>query len=177
MVYRPREDSYLLKEFLEKKDLEEKTCLDIGTGSGILAITMAKTGADVTAIDIDPEALEYATERAEEEGLSNEIKFMESNLFENIVRGQEFDLITFNPPYLPKEKGVKNDKTWSGGENGVEATEKFLENVNNYLKDQGEALVILSSHSEIEELIENYSLEVVEKEKTWFETLYIGKLG
>ncbi|MFB6215986.1 MAG: methyltransferase, partial [Candidatus Aenigmatarchaeota archaeon] len=83
-------------------DVEGRKCLDIGTGSGILAVTMAKKGAEVVAADINPEALEAARDRADQE--DTDIKLVESDLFENIE--EEFDLIVFNPPYLPGEEGV-----------------------------------------------------------------------
>lgn len=170
-VYDPGEDSFLLKNYISEIDLEEKNALDMGTGSGIIALEMAKKGAEVTAIDINPEAIEEVSRKAEEEEL--EIKVKESNLFENLE--EKFDLIVFNPPYLPGEKGVGDEEIWRGGEKGIELTERFLDETDNYLTEEGYALLILSSRAEYRSVVEDYNLEIVESEDLWFETLYIAR--
>lgn len=168
MIYRPREDSYLLRDYIESLELKGKKVLDMGTGTGILAITAAEKGAEVIAADIDPGALEVARENAGEEGFE-EIEFVESDLFENI--DSKFDLIVFNPPYLPG-----NDyRELEGGEAGVELTERFLEEAGDYLEEEGYVVFIGSSRSDIEGLKEKFDLEQIESEKLWFETLYLFK--
>ena len=79
---------------------EIKTILDIGTGSGCIALSLAKAfdTAHVTAIDINPQALKLAKQNAKYNELKN-ISFIESNLFDNI-KDQTFDLIVSNPPYI-----------------------------------------------------------------------------
>lgn len=170
-VYEPAEDSFLLRDFVSELDLEGEKALDMGTGSGVIAVEMANQGADVTAADINPEALEVTRERAEEAGV--DIDFVESDLFEDIE--QEFDVITFNPPYLPGEEGVGDEEIWLGGEEGTEVVSEFLEKVDNYLRPGGEAYVILSSRSDYEELANEYDLEIVDTEKLWFEELFVAK--
>ncbi len=171
MVYKPAEDSLLLKSVLEGMDLEKKKCLDMGTGSGIIGRVMAESGAKVVSTDIDPEALEHAKRKAEE-GLA--IEFVESDLFENIESG--FDLIAFNPPYLPGREGLGEENVWRGGETGVELTLNFLETARNHLKDGGEVLLVASSRAELERLHEKFDLEIIQEKELWFETLYVLKL-
>lgn len=171
-VYQPGEDSLLIKEYLEELNLEGKKVLEIGTGSGILALTAAEQGAEVTAVDINTEALERAREEAEERDL--DIDFVESDLFGNVE--SSFDLIIFNPPYLPREEeDLGDEEIWSGGKKGIEVSRKFISRVDSYLGDEGEALLLLSSKAEYEELVEEYSLEIVEEEKLWFEVLYLAR--
>lgn len=172
-VYTPGEDSYLLEKFLEELDLEGKKVLDMGTGSGILAVKAAEKGADVTAADINSEAVEEARENVIQEGLEDRIDFVQSDLFENIDR--TFDLITFNPPYLPGEKGVGDEEIWHGGEKGIELTEEFLSQARNHLTESGECLIIISSRADSEALVEEYSLEIVDERNLWFETLYLAR--
>lgn len=167
MIYRPREDSYLLREFIESRDLEGKKVLDMGTGTGILAVAAAKNGAEVVAADINPEAIKTAEEKAREENVAEKIHFVDSDLFESIDSG--FDLIVFNPPYLPGEEY----KELQGGETGVELTERFLEDVENYLYEEGSAVFIASSRSNTDVLKQRFDLELLESEKLWFETLYL----
>lgn len=167
-VYPPREDTYFLLEFLKDKELEGKKFLEMGAGNGLISIQAAKKGAEVTAVDINSEALRRIELEAEE-GL--EIKTVESDLF-NRVDGV-FDLIVFNPPYLPGKKDMKGDETWKGGEKGVEVTERFLDGVNDYLDEEASVYVIVSSLSEYDDMVDEYGLEVVGEKGLWFEKLYI----
>jgi release factor glutamine methyltransferase len=75
---------------------------DIGTGSGILAITLAVhlPQAEITAIDISPEALAIARHNAETHHVAHRIHFVESDLLTTIPN-QQFDAIVSNPPYVP----------------------------------------------------------------------------
>ncbi len=167
MIYRPREDSYLLKEYIESLDLEGKKLLDVGTGTGILAVAAAEKGAEVVASDINPEALEIARENALDREVDDRIEFVESDLFENIE--DRFDVIVFNPPYLPG-----NDyRELEGGKTGVELTERFLEEVGEYLEEGGFTVFIASSRSDIERLGEKFEIEKLDARKLWFETLYL----
>ena len=167
MIYEPREDTYLLKNTIEGLELKDKQVLEVGTGSGLIAEKMSEMGADVTASDINEEALE---------DLSGDITAIKSDLFENITGS--FDLIVFNPPYLPgeeKESELESSETWLGGEKGIEVTEKFLQDCKSHLNKGGEALVVLSSLASIDDLMEKYGLEVVDTESLWFETLYVAR--
>lgn len=171
MTYPVREDTLLLKRKVEELPLEGKKVLEIGTGNGIVAVTAAEKGAGVTATDIDPEALEDARERAEKSDVSGKLKFLESNLFEEIEGS--FDYILFNPPYLPGKKEVEDDSTWRGGEKGIEITKKFLEAARDHLEEEGEIYFVASSRSRIEDL--DRDIEQVDREKLWFEKLYLFK--
>lgn len=171
-VYQPREDSFLLRNYIENLELEGKQILDMGTGSGLIGIEAAKQGAEVVSVDINPEAIETARENAREENAGN-IDFVESDLFENI--DGEFDYIFFNPPYLPGREGVGDEEIWRGGETGIELTVEFLQQASEHLKEGGEILVVLSSHADYEEVIEDFDLEIVDSEKIWFENLYLAR--
>lgn len=170
-VYKPGEDTYLLLNYLEKQDLEDKKFLDMGTGNGEIALKAAEKGAKVTAADINPEAIKYAREKAKEKGL--DIEFIESDLFENIE--DKYDIIAFNPPYLPGKKGLGDEKIWRGGKKGIKTTEQFLSRINPYLRPSGYALIIGSSQADLKNLKDNFNLSVVDKEKIWFEELQILK--
>ncbi|MFB6292223.1 MAG: 50S ribosomal protein L11 methyltransferase, partial [Candidatus Nanohaloarchaea archaeon] len=77
-VYQPAEDTFLLKEHVEKLELEGEKVLEIGTGSGIIAVTAAEKGAKVVATDVNPDALEAAEKLAAEEGVEESMDFVES---------------------------------------------------------------------------------------------------
>ena len=170
MVYTPREDSYLLKRFVSTLDLEGTRVLDMGTGTGIIALEMARQGANVTAADINPEALQMAKKNAESENLEN-IEFVETDLFEDIE--QSFNLITFNPPYLPKKQGQETtEKEWYGGETGSEITSKFIQNSQPYLEQNGAYLTITSNKAQ-KNLKNHKNTQTIQKKKIFYETLYL----
>jgi release factor glutamine methyltransferase len=170
-VYEPAEDSFLLRDYISELELEGKKVLDMGTGSGFIALEMAEKGAEVTAVDKNLEAVKTVDRKAAEKEI--EIEARESDLFENVE--QKFDLIAFNPPYLPGEKGVGDEEIWRGGEKGTELTERFLENIDSYLTEEGYAVVILSSRADHERITEKYELEILRTEKLWFETLFLAR--
>ena len=140
-VYKPREDSYLLAEQVKKYAKQAKKILDIGTGSGIQAITakQANPKADVWACDINPKAISLAKKNSE-----LDIKFIQSNLFENIT--ENFDLIIFNTPYLPPDLEPK-DIQWSGG---AELINKFLKQAKKHLSKDGKIIFLFSSLTHLE---------------------------
>ncbi len=168
-VYEPAEDSYMLIDAL--KDAKGKV-LDMGTGTGIVAIHLALMGCDVTAVDINEKAVENALYNARINGV--ELKAIKSDLFEN-VEGK-FDIIVFNPPYLPT-KG--EDIAWDGGEEGIEIIDRFLFHAINYLVDNGEIYIIMSSLGNVEQILNKYKrtykIEKIMEKAFFFERLYVYK--
>lgn len=167
-VYQPREDSKMLAKAVLEKDLEGKKCLDMGTGTGIIGLKMFHAGAEkVVSADVNMEAVEEAREKLSEFDSS---EVVQSDLFENIEGG--FDLIAFNPPYLPEdEEDVDDEGMWVGGKSGEELTEEFLEQAEKHLNEGGEILFVVSSNSDFE--INEF--EIVDTENLWFEDLYVLK--
>lgn len=77
--------------------------LDIGTGTGAIAVALAKIlgrSASVTALDVSPAALECAAFNARANGVDERIRFVESDLFSGLEKNETFDLIVSNPPYI-----------------------------------------------------------------------------
>jgi release factor glutamine methyltransferase len=101
--------------------------LDIGTGSGAIALALAteRPKARITATEISTAALQIARENADQLQLSDRVHFVEGSLFEP-VRGEEFDLVVSNPPYLarsgaeelPPELDHEPEEALFGGEDG-----------------------------------------------------------
>lgn len=128
----------ILDKFSEKKDV-----LEIGTGSGAMAIVLAKKmKANITATDISAKALDIAKENAEINNVN--IKFIESNLYEKI--NEKFDLIISNPPQqktetinlLEKEGKMITPRVASdGGKDGFVLYNAIKDNAKKYLKPNG----------------------------------------
>src|SRR3989344_797180 len=177
-VYDPREDSTMLEKHV--RQYAKGLVLDMGTGSGIQAITAAYNDKvkSVIALDIQEEAIE----RCKKNIKGRKITFLVSDLFEIFkankeLKNKKFDTIIFNPPYLPEDIKLK-DLTVDGGKNGYEVLERFLDNANNYLKPDGIILILFSSltkKDKVEEFIKNNLLEfeLLENQKIFFEELYV----
>jgi len=79
---------------------EEDDVLDIGTGSGIQAVFAGEKAANVTAVDINPEAVKYAKINARNNKLGDRINVYQGDLFEKLSSKNKYDVIIFTPPYL-----------------------------------------------------------------------------
>lgn len=176
-VYHPAEDSELLAEALLMERLEGSKVLDIGCGSGFLAILAAKRGARVTAVDIDRAAVVATLDNAIKCGVS--LKAEISDLFEAV--GQEkFDVIVFNPPYLPEDMPRYADRRWSGGATGRETIGRFIDGAGRHLNESGTVLLLASSLSEIGKVMErfcrnSFRAEIVSRKKIPWEELAVIK--
>ena len=167
MIYEPREDSFLLAKYIEKFAFGK--ILDIGTGSGVQAEVALKNTNNVLAVDINKECVNYAKRK----NINAEV----SDLFSNI--NEKFDLVIFNPPYLPDEELEDNESKLitTGGTYGYEILERFFSQVNKYLNKNGKILIVFSSltnKNKINIIIKknNFKFELLEKQKIFFEILY-----
>ena len=161
MIYEPAEDSYLLQKFVKK--LVKGKVLDMGTGSGIQALSVK---GDVLAVDINAEAVKVCKDKG--------LNCIESDLFEN-VKGK-FDWIIFNPPYLPEDEREPEDSklATTGGKKGDELLKRFLSEAKDYLLPGGKVLVLISSLTgKASELFCEYKWELLGSEKCFFEVLEV----
>lgn len=155
-VYVPAEDSYLLADSLEIS--EGQSVLEIGTGSGIVAMYASRLTDNITVTDINFDACELARKNFEANGIES-IEILFGNLFEP-VGNRKFDVILFNTPYLPTEDGDVIDDTlnyaFDGGLNGRKVIDMFLDEVGNHLNDGGIVQMIQSSLSGNEETLDRF---------------------
>lgn len=202
-VYEPAQDSYLLEKFVKK--YAKGLVLDMGCGSGILAKSAIQKADFIIGLDINKDAIKYCKKNIKNKNIlflkSNLFEIFSDNFFfydeidnkinifskkkvkykeekQTLVKKQiKFDLIVFNPPYLPQEL-KERDKALEGGKKGYEVIQKFLEDVSKYLKSDGKILLLFSSFSnkgKIIDLIKKNNLKYVElaKEHIFFEDLYV----
>jgi len=173
-VYEPAEDTFLLISALEKLDLKNKNILEIGTGSGIISLFAARLAKSVVAVDINPEAISCAKENAAQNKIGN-IEFKESDLFKNI--DEKFDIIVFNPPYLPDEP-LTEDIALDGGPDGRKTIERFLKGAPKFLNPRGRILLLESSISSYEKTMQHFertgfSAKIIAREKFNWEELIV----
>jgi release factor glutamine methyltransferase len=176
-VYEPAEDSLLLLKNLV--DVKGKEVLEIGVGTGLISIACAKKGAKkVVGVDINPQAIKLSKENAK---LNNvDVLFLESDLFENV--NGKFDVILFNPPYLPTSEEDRIDGylnyAFDGGKHGREVLDRFIENLPNYLKNGGVVQILQSSLTGEEKTVNKlkslgFEVEKVDSLKVPFEELMV----
>jgi len=139
-VYQPAEDSALLARTALGRISAGDRVLDVGTGSGYVAATLADAGADAVGVDLSPLACREATD--------NGVPVVRGDLVAPF-RDASFDLVAFNPPYLPTPAEAEWDD-WmehalSGGEDGRRLVDPFLDTVGRVLAPGGESLLLVSS--------------------------------
>ncbi|MHC4177478.1 MAG: peptide chain release factor N(5)-glutamine methyltransferase [Planctomycetota bacterium] len=128
---------------------------DVGTGSGVLAVCAAKHLPDcrVLAIDVSPAALAVARANAADHGVTEQIEFVESDLFSAVQPGRRFDFIVSNPPYV----GTEEEKTLAeevrefephvalyAGKRGTEVVEALIPQAAGRLNPAGHLLIEVS---------------------------------
>lgn len=164
----------LAKLYFKSNENKAIEVLDIGTGSGAIALAVAQEmpHSKVLAVDISPVALELATENAKLNSIQN-IEFTKSDLFQNVEN--TFDLIISNPPYirssvmLELEQEVKKfdpSNALDGGEDGLDFYRAICAEANSYLNESG-YLIFEIGYDQSEDLrsLENENLEYLETVK------------
>jgi release factor glutamine methyltransferase len=157
----PRPDTEVIVEealnLCRKIDSSEIKILDIGTGSGAIALALASeiTGVKIVATDISPAAVNLAQKNAAAWGLKEKIDFRQGNLFEPV--DGIFDIIVCNPPYISAREyeklpaGVKNyeprEALWAG-KSGLEFYEKLIYQAAGFLQKNGWLLLEIGAKQE-----------------------------
>jgi HemK-related putative methylase len=179
MIYQPAEDSFLMSRILKEKlpELLKKNpdlkFLEIGTGSGIhleTAKNLRIKKENIYSSDIDKKSVSHC----------NLLGFncIHSNLFDKIPR-QKYDLIIFNPPYLPEDAREPKDSklATTGGKKGSEIILNFLKQAKNFLEKNGKIFLITSSLSEdIDFKKLGYEAKEIGCEKLFYERLCIWEI-
>ena len=126
--------------------------LDLGTGSGLLAISAALSGAgSVTAVDLNPEAVISCRTNASMYGLGGILRAVQGDMFEP-VRGERFDLIVCNPPYLRGEASSPGTLAYMAGTN-FEWLRRFATSAHDYLAPGGRCLLVLADSTDVRAIL------------------------
>ncbi len=178
-VYQPAEDSQLLADAVCERlaaDADD-VILEVGTGSGYIAGRISETtDARVIASDVNP----HAVRQARGEG----VETVRADLVSPFA-DDAFDVVAFNPPYLPTDPETEWDdwmeRALSGGEDGRAVIDPFLERVGRVLAPGGVVYLLVSSLTGVDEVAERageagFSAVAVADESFPFETLTILEL-
>jgi release factor glutamine methyltransferase len=151
-VFHPRFfiTSEFFASFIGRLDLSGKRVADVGTGSGILALAAARAGAaEVTAIDINPNAAVTAAENARANRLEAHVTAMCSNLLSAVAPEAQFDVIFSSPPSFPGEPRDLADRAWHAGPNYRDIASLF-DQARERLAPGGCLYILLSSDSDLD---------------------------
>ncbi len=188
-VLTPRMETELLVEQVLKcqKNFKNCTILDLGTGSGAIAVAIAKNcDAKVTAIDVSKVALSVAEQNAKKNDVR--IEFLHSNLFQDLKRKRKFDIIVSNPPYIPSSEIEKLDKNvrecdplvaLDGGEDGLDFYREIISKLGKRLNSGGYVFfeVGKGQASEVKKLLKESGFEEIKTTKDYnkIERIVSGK--
>ncbi len=171
----PRPDTEILVEEVIKlaKSINAKKILDLCTGSGAIAVSLAKyiEGSQITATDISRKALSIAKLNATNNNVEDKITFVSSDLFQNISE-EKYDIIVSNPPYIKRkviktlDKEVKKEPiiALDGGNDGLDFYKKIIGNAYQYLKYKG-YLCLEIGYDQKDEVI-----DLINKEEKYIDT-------
>lgn len=176
-VYEPAEDSYLLADTALELVKDDMNVLEIGTGTGFVsAVLKANRKIGLVATEINPCAASCAK--------SNSIDVIRTDMFTGLKSNHLFDIIIFNPPYLPTSEDEKIpgwlNYAFDGGFDGRKDIRPFMEHVSAYLKPKGIVLLLVSSLTGIKEVrkemeLHGFNSQVIASKKCSFEKLVVIK--
>jgi release factor glutamine methyltransferase len=164
----------LLLRYIASLPLKNKLLLELGAGSGLIALYTARQGAQVTATDIN----QVAIQSLEMNRQSNHIPLtvIESDLFTNIPQ-QTFDIIAINPPYYKKQPGTPAEYAWYCGEQG-EYFQQLFSGLQLYMHAQSIVLMVLCDGCDLQMIqsmaaTNGFRMNCVFTKTNWIETNYI----
>jgi release factor glutamine methyltransferase len=186
----PRPETELIVEQANKfiKENNFKQILDLCTGSGAIAVSVARynDNISVTASDISSKALQVAKKNAAINNVSNKIEFLESNMFVNII-DKKFDIIISNPPYVTEEeyKGLERElffepkNAFLAGDDGLDFYRIIAENSARYLNPKGILLLELNANIslQIADLFNDFLFVKIIKDYSGLDRILIAQNG
>ncbi|MDH4028994.1 MAG: peptide chain release factor N(5)-glutamine methyltransferase, partial [Nitrospirota bacterium] len=153
---------------------QPSTMLDLCTGSGCLALALAKAFPDamVYGTDISDAAIGYAIKNADINGIGN-AEFLKGHLFGPLGEGRVFDLIISNPPYIrtadipglqPEIRDWEPGSALDGGEDGLDLYREMIPSARRYLSDDGILMLEIGAgqHDELRGMLQRYGYSDIE---------------
>lgn len=159
LIPRPDTEHVVMECLRLAKLMARPRVLDVGTGSGNIAIAVARQhpGAELTAVDVSPEALAVAARNAARHGVVDRIRFLEGDLFAPLAADAMFDFILSNPPYIAREEiaqlhpGVRDFEphvALDGGTDGYAILERLVDQAGDHLTRGGYLIVEIGAPQE-----------------------------
>jgi release factor glutamine methyltransferase len=175
LVPRPETELLVVRTLALLEGRHHKRILDLGTGTGCIAISVLTESPSATAIatDLSAKALEAARANAKRHGVAKRIDFRKGSWFDPLEAGEQFDVVVSNPPYIvhdvietlaPEVKDHDPRLALDGGKDGLDAYRAILEEAKHWLKadswvvveigfDQGETVKRLFEQAGLEDVV------------------------
>jgi release factor glutamine methyltransferase len=145
LIPRPESEFVVMECLGLAKEMPHPRVLDIGTGSGNIAVAVAQRhpGVQVTAVDLSPDALAVAAGNAARHGVAERVRLLAGDLFTPLPAGERFDFVLSNPPYIAREDldrlpaGVRDYEprlALDGGPGGYAVFERLLAQAGEHLE-------------------------------------------
>lgn len=168
----------LLLRTIASLPLKNKLFLELGAGSGLIAMYAARQGALVTATDINPVAIQSLELNRQSNRIP--LTIIKSDLFTNIQQ-QAFDIIAINPPYYKKQPTTAAEYAWYCGEQG-EYFQQLFSGLKNYIHARSAVLMVLCDGCDIEMIKsmaekQGFELNCMVTKKNWLEVNYIFRIA
>jgi len=159
LIPRPDSETVVVECLALARKMATPRVLDIGTGSGNLAVAVATQhkGARVTAVDQSAETLAVAARNAARHGVADRLRFLQGDLFAPVPAGERFDFVISNPPYIAREQlphlpvGVRAYEphlALDGGPGGFEVFDRLIAGAKDYLEPGGYLIVEIGAPQE-----------------------------
>ena len=186
LIPRPETELLVTRAIDIIKENDFKNVLDVGTGSGCIACTIAKrTNATVLGLDISSDALRIALDNVTRLGINNRAVFRKSDLFSKVREEEKFDMIISNPPYIPI--GTKLEPELShepsialfAEENGLQLYRKIVQEAPKFLNKNGRLIFELGidEADSVKVFMNEYFTDVqVEKDLAGIDRIIYGKV-
>jgi len=168
----------ILLHYIRHKNFKGNSVLELGAGSGLISIYAAKKGADVTATDINPVAINFLKINAVQNNV--DLNIIHSDIF-NSIPVCLFDTIILNPPYYKKQPRSNADYAWYCGENG-EYFQYLFRHLKKYIHEKTEVLMVLCDGCD-QQMIKDFAhendfdLQCVLQRNSIIEKNYIFKIA
>ncbi|KAH9385445.1 release factor glutamine methyltransferase [Nematocida major] len=178
MFYPPSEDTYLMEDALrERPETGVKCIVEVGSGSGYISnvLSMLYPSAHVISTDINP----HATEETRRACCAINATAVRASMVEGIKK--KIDMAVFNPPYLPSEQkylhGDWIDRSWAGGADGMEITDKFFAETS-HIPVRYVVLCQYNNPRNVEARLmrEGYSVQTIKQKKVLNERLLVIRI-
>jgi release factor glutamine methyltransferase len=179
-VFNPK--YYFTSVFMAKHIMvtPEDTVLDMGTGSGIHAITAGHSGSRVIAVDINPEAVRFAQRNVKNNGLENIVSVIEGDMFSSLDPRDKYSVILFTPPYLEGTPVTLFDKALY--DSNKDLLSRFFREAREFLRPGGYVQMVYSSIAGTEQAVSiaaqlGWSHSIIARAETFTEEFIIYRLG
>lgn len=150
--------------------------LDIGTGTGVVAIQAAQAGADVVATDVNPEAIRCARINAILNHVEDHIDLRAGDLFAPVA-GERFDVVVCNPPFFPGPPASRRDAAWRSDD----FLDRFCAGLDAVIGDGGYGLIVFSNHADertlLATLLQSWEVTIVNTRDHGDEVLTVYRLS